>query len=78
VSGPTQMQLAGIHEAAEVYGFTKQAVFNRLHRGTMPKPIAQLQMGPVWLLSDLIAHKRHLDLVAQADAALPQVKEQGR
>lgn len=56
-----KMTFMGTHEASKLYGFTKQAVFNRHRRGTMPAPVAILKMGPIWDARDLIAHKKKLD-----------------
>lgn len=42
------MKLYGLTEIAREVGVSRQAIHQQLQRGSLPKPVAQLAMGPVW------------------------------
>jgi hypothetical protein len=48
-------RLAGVHEAAELLGLTKQRLSQLARDPTFPAALALLHSGPAWDLSDLEA-----------------------
>ncbi|RUS47853.1 hypothetical protein ELR57_07215 [Cohnella sp. AR92] len=40
--------LAGVAEAAELLGWSKQRIITYLGRGVFPAPIQRLASGPIW------------------------------
>lgn len=46
------MNLVGIHEIAEALGVSRQRADVLARREDFPKPVAVLQMGRVWRVSD--------------------------
>jgi hypothetical protein len=52
---PLYPRLAGVHEAAELLGLTKQRLSQLARDPTFPAALALLHSGPVWDLSDLEA-----------------------
>ncbi|RUS47850.1 DNA-binding protein [Cohnella sp. AR92] len=49
--------LAGVAEAAELLGWTKQRIITYLSRGVFPSPIQRLASGPVWLRKQIIDYR---------------------
>ncbi|GAA0454225.1 hypothetical protein [Streptomyces olivaceiscleroticus] len=47
------LRLAGLTEAAQVMGITKQAAARALKRAGAPRPLADLAQGPVWDLDEI-------------------------
>jgi predicted DNA-binding transcriptional regulator AlpA len=54
--------LAGVAEAAEILGWSKQQVNVYMSRGKFPEPIQRLASGPVWLRSQIEEYKRLRDI----------------
>jgi predicted DNA-binding transcriptional regulator AlpA len=47
--------LVGTAEAAEILGVERSRIGKWIKRGRMPKPVARLAAGPVWLTEDIRA-----------------------
>jgi hypothetical protein len=52
-----KIELFGVREAAEFFGLTKQALFQRRKDPLFPKPEAQLHCGPVWTREQLESYQ---------------------
>lgn len=50
--------LAGLDEASEILGWSKQHIHSYINRGVFPKPIQRLACGPVWLREQIEQYKR--------------------
>lgn len=48
-----RLRLAGVAEAAEVLGVSRQQVHRLAQRPDFPEPVAHLQSGRVWLLDEV-------------------------
>lgn len=64
---PDKVEYAGLAEAAEMFGFTKQVISNWRRRGDMPEPFAELKMGPVWKTETLIEWGTRRSLLPKED-----------
>lgn len=52
--------LAGVAEAAEILGWTKQKVATYIKRGKLPDPIQRLASGPIWTKEQIETYKDSL------------------
>ena len=54
----TITELLGAHEAAELLGLARQALYERRKSRDFPEPIAALAAGPVWSRAQLVEYAR--------------------
>ncbi len=55
------MMLAGLAEAADILGVTKQVVTNwRNRRHDFPKPMQLLKQGPIWDVRDIYTYRENM------------------
>jgi len=48
-----KLELAGAAEAAAILGVTRQQVHRLAKHPNFPEPVAELEMGRIWLLADI-------------------------
>lgn len=56
VTQPENLELVGVHEAAELLGISKSALSERRRAGTFADPVAELACGPIWRRTDIEMH----------------------
>lgn len=54
---PAEIQLVGMHEAAELLGVLYNTLAMQRSRGAFIEPLAKLRCGPVWLRDDVLRFK---------------------
>jgi len=66
----------GVGEVAAVLGITKQAVCNRAARGTLPKPVARLALGPIWNRDEIMVRRDAELLLIEAREKLKRAQNE--
>jgi predicted DNA-binding transcriptional regulator AlpA len=58
MSAQTIPPLAGLDEASEILGWSKQHIHSYISRGVFPQPIQRLASGPIWTREQIEQYKK--------------------